>query len=118
MFKIIEGDFKNNKYSNEEYLDNWPLLYILENGKQAYIGESTHAKTRMTQHASVEEKTITVNPAQYYDKNGSRTAEYQELLNYITNIYYVLLTRGIKGTYLYVCNDDLRDYLSQFIEME
>lgn len=40
MFKIIEGDFKNNKYSNEEYLDNWPMLYILENGKKAYIGES------------------------------------------------------------------------------
>lgn len=28
MFKIIEGDFKNNKYSDEEYLDNWPMLYI------------------------------------------------------------------------------------------
>ena len=42
MFKIIEGDFKNNKYSNEEYLDNWPMLYILENGKKAYIGESNH----------------------------------------------------------------------------
>lgn len=49
MFKIIEGDFKNNKYSNEEYLDNWPMLYILENGKKAYIGESNHVKTRMTQ---------------------------------------------------------------------
>ena len=42
MFKIIEGDFKNNKYSDEEYLDNWPMLYILENGRQAYIGESSH----------------------------------------------------------------------------
>ena len=39
MFKIIEGDFRNNQYSNEEYLDNWPMLYILESGKQAYIGE-------------------------------------------------------------------------------
>ena len=58
MFKIIEGNFKDSQYSNEEYLDNWPLLYILENGKQAYIGESTHAKTRMTQHATVEEKRI------------------------------------------------------------
>ena len=26
MFKIIEGDFKNNKYSDEEYLDNWPMV--------------------------------------------------------------------------------------------
>ena len=44
MFKIIEGDFKNNKYSDEEYLDNWPMLYILENGRQAYIGESSHVE--------------------------------------------------------------------------
>ena len=40
MFKIIEGDLKNNIYGNEEYLDNWPMLYLLENGKQIYIGES------------------------------------------------------------------------------
>ncbi len=58
MFKIIEGDFKNNKYSNEEYLDNWPMLYILENGKKAYIGESNNRKTRMTQHTTNEEKRI------------------------------------------------------------
>ena len=56
MFKIIEGDFKNNIYGNEEYLDNWPMLYLLENGKQIYIGESNHVKTRMTQHSSNVEK--------------------------------------------------------------
>jgi len=33
-------------------------------------------------------------------------------------IYYVLLARGIKGTYLYVCDDDLREYLSNYIETE
>ena len=33
MFKIIEGNFKKGQYSDEEYLDNWPMLYILENGK-------------------------------------------------------------------------------------
>ena len=37
MFKIVDGDFKNNKYSDEDFLDNWPMLYILENGKQAFI---------------------------------------------------------------------------------
>lgn len=54
----------------------------------------------------------------YFDKNGKRTASYDDLLKYITNVYYVLMTRGIKGTYLYVCDDDLRDYLSQYMEME
>ena len=28
------------------------------------------------------------------------------------------MTRGIKGTYLYVCDDELRRYLSQYMEVE
>ena len=27
MFKIIEGDFKNQEYGTENYLTNWPMLY-------------------------------------------------------------------------------------------
>ena len=61
---------------------------------------------------------VIVRPECYFDKNGKRTASYEELYEYITNIYYVLLTRGIKGTYLYVCDDDLREYLKQYVEME
>ena len=61
---------------------------------------------------------IIINPNNYYDKNGKRTANDEELLDYITNIYYVLLTRGIKGTYLYVCDTDLREYLEKYIETE
>ena len=65
-----------------------------------------------------EDKSIVVYPDHYYDKNGKRTATEKELLEYITNVYYVLLTRGIKGTYLYVCDDNLREYLQQYIETE
>ena len=86
MFKIIEGDFKNNTYSDEDYLDNWPMLYILENGKQAYIGESTHAKTRMIQHASAEEKRIFDKVHFIYSKlfNQSVTFDYEsKLIQYI-----------------------------------
>lgn len=86
MFKVIDGDFKNNVYSNEEYLDNWPMLYILENGKQAYIGESTHVKTRMTQHATVEEKKIFDKVHFIYSKmfNQSVTFDYEsKLIQYI-----------------------------------
>lgn len=86
MFKIIEGDFKNNQYSNEEYLDNWPMLYILENGKQAYIGESNHVKTRMTQHSSVEEKRIFDKVHFIYSRmfNQSVTFDYEsKLIQYI-----------------------------------
>lgn len=37
-----------------------------------------------------------------------------DLLRFITNIYGVLLTRGIRGTYVYVCDPDLRTYMRQF----
>lgn len=82
MFKIIDGDFKNNIYGNESYLDNWPMLYILENGKQAYIGESNHVKTRMTQHATNEEKKIFDKVHFIYSKmfNQSVTFDYESKL--------------------------------------
>lgn len=60
MFKIIEGDYKNSEYSSEEYLDNWPMVYNLENGKEAYIGVLNHVKTIMTQHATKRKKRATM----------------------------------------------------------
>ena len=43
---------------NESCLTNWPMLYILENGRQAYIGESNHVKNPMSQHHNSSEKRI------------------------------------------------------------
>ncbi|MEG2369329.1 MAG: DNA/RNA helicase domain-containing protein, partial [Raoultibacter sp.] len=50
----------------------------------------------------------------YFDKNGQATASPEELTQYIKNIYYVLLTRGIYGTHVYVHNAELRRYLSRY----
>jgi SOS-response transcriptional repressor LexA len=36
----------------------------------------------------------------------------EELKRYVINIYKTLLTRGILGTYVFVCGDELRMYLS------
>jgi len=46
---------------------------------------------------------------------GKRFSD-DELLTFITNIYAVLLTRGIRGTYVYVCDPGLRDYIRSVIE--
>ena len=35
-----------------------------------------------------------------------------DLLQFIRNIYAVLLTRGMRGTYIYVCDPHLRDYMA------
>ena len=61
---------------------------------------------------------IIIRPECYFDKNGKITASYEALKKYITNVYYVLMTRGIKGTYLYICDDELREYFSKYIEEE
>lgn len=55
------------------------------------------------------------NKSSYYDRNGFATASEEELDRYIKNIYYVLLTRGILGTHIYVTNQRLREYFANFL---
>ena len=86
MFKITEGDFKNQVYGNESYLSNWPMLYILENGKQAYIGKSNHVKNRMAQHHNSSDKRIFDKVHFIYSSkfNQSVTFDYEaKLIQYI-----------------------------------
>lgn len=63
-----------------------------------------------------------VDRASYFDKKGKennktlgRAYTDEDLLRFISNIYAVLLTRGIRGTYVYVCDPELRAYLKEFI---
>ena len=65
-----------------------------------------------------EAKRIIIRPKNYFDQNGKKTAEYRELLEYIQHIYYVLMTRGIQGTFLYICDLDLKEFFSQYIEVQ
>ncbi|QBE97973.1 hypothetical protein PMF13cell1_03536 [Blautia producta] len=86
MFKITEGDFKNQRYGEESYLSNWPMLYILDNGKQAYIGESNHVKNRMFQHHGSLDKRIFDKVHFIYSSkfNQSVTFDYEsKLIQYI-----------------------------------
>jgi DUF2075 family protein len=55
----------------------------------------------------------------YYDKKGKQNNPGQkltddDLLEYVQNIYSVLLTRGIRGTYLHVVDEQLREYLRPY----
>ncbi len=59
----------------------------------------------------------------YYDTQGKMNnrmlgIEYSDddLLAYVRNIYAVLLTRGICGTFVFVCDDALRTYLRPFFD--
>jgi DUF2075 family protein len=57
----------------------------------------------------------------YFDRkgkarNGLLGIEYSDddVLALVRNIYRVLLTRGMRGTYVYVCNPALRERLRPF----
>ncbi|TXC85170.1 DNA/RNA helicase domain-containing protein [Luteibaculum oceani] len=59
---------------------------------------------------------IIIKEENYYDKNGKQSVRSpEELKSFILNIYRTILLRGIRGTYVYVCDPELRKYLSQHI---
>lgn len=54
----------------------------------------------------------------YFDINGrAGVHDPKELERYIINIYKTLLTRGIKGTYVYIVDDNLRQYFEECLSM-
>jgi DUF2075 family protein/DNA replication protein DnaC len=61
-------------------------------------------------------KRLVVDKKKYFDRNGhAGITDPNELEGYIKNIYKTLLTRGIKGTYIYVVDKNLREYLYNII---
>jgi DUF2075 family protein len=68
-----------------------------------------------------EAKRLFFDRSNYYDKRAiwnnnmlDITYSDEDLLRNIINIYVVLLTRGIRGTYVYVCDEPLRERLRPF----
>lgn len=63
-------------------------------------------------------KKIVINKDNYFDINGKKGIDNEkELHDYIINIYKVMMTRGILGTYIYVCDEKLRKYLSNLLKV-
>lgn len=56
-----------------------------------------------------------VDKNKYKDRNGHQGADQEELERYVINIYKTLLTRAIRGTHVYVVDDNLRRYFKQFL---
>lgn len=59
---------------------------------------------------------IIIKKENYFDKNGKQSInDPKELKNFIINIYKTIMLRGIKGTYIYICDPNLRAYFESFI---
>ena len=62
--------------------------------------------------------TIKIDPSNYYDAKGKQgIKEPEKLKEYILNIYKTMMLRGIKGTYIYVCDPALRAYFKNFVKV-
>ncbi|MCC8146020.1 MAG: DUF2075 domain-containing protein, partial [Bacteroidales bacterium] len=59
---------------------------------------------------------IRVNKKSLFSNEVKKGATDNEIREYVLNTYAVLFTRAIKGTYVYVCDDALREYFSSFID--
>ncbi len=63
-----------------------------------------------------ETQEIIIKEENYFDKNGKQSIkDPKELKAFILNIYKTIMLRGIKGTYIFVCDPLLRAYFESFI---
>lgn len=60
---------------------------------------------------------IKVDRANFHDRNLKTNTSEEDIARFVLNTYAVLMTRGIIGTYVYVCDEQLRIYLQQYIPL-
>lgn len=70
-----------------------------------------------------ETRRIVFDRANYFDKKGMENnprlgIEYsdEDVLRFVTNVYSVLMTRGVRGTYVYVVDSPLREFVQTALE--
>nr|WP_307991494.1 DNA/RNA helicase domain-containing protein [uncultured Niameybacter sp.] len=99
-------DWVNSEYALEEV----GCIHTIQGYDLNYVGVIIGNEIRY------EKGEIVIDETCYYDMNGKKTIKDPEILKrYILNIYKTLLTRGIRGTYIYICDEPLRTYFKQFM---
>ncbi|WP_235713409.1 DNA/RNA helicase domain-containing protein [Bacillus mycoides] len=122
LFDIFDGD---NGYKWNSKIENWintessskeiGCIHTIQGADLNYVGiiigeELVYNPTT---------NKIEVIRENYFDRNGStiksQDKNNEELLKYIKHIYYVHLSRGIDGCYIYVANPELKNYLKEIV---
>ena len=62
-----------------------------------------------------ESDSIVIDRSKFFDSKVKDGVDYDTLKQYIVNSYKVMMTRGIKGCYVYACNPRMQNYLKRFI---
>lgn len=63
-----------------------------------------------------ESNSIIIDRNKFYDSKVKDGVSDEMLKQYIINSYKVMMTRGIRGCYIYACNPRMQKYLKRFIE--
>ncbi len=59
---------------------------------------------------------LVIDKTKYFDKYGKNgVTDINDLKSYIVNIYKTVLYRGIKGVYIYACNENFKKYLKMHL---
>ena len=119
VFKNINGcsmKWNNRKNSGwirrDECKNEVGSIYTLSGIDLNYVGVIIGPEL----YFDLQDNRIKVNTDKFYDNVVKKNTSDKKLLEFILNTYGVLLTRAIKGTYIYVYDDALRDYLTKFID--
>ena len=102
---------KNQNWVNSKKEKNEiGCIHVLEGVDTDYLG------VIVGDEINCKDDKIDVDEDSYKDKVGKKCLDnHEQLIQFITNVYYILLTRAMKGTYLYVRNPKMKDYLLKYI---
>lgn len=137
---VSRGKVKKNTYDIhiDDYKARWnstPKDWIDSKNSLEEVGsihtlqgyDLNYAGVIIGKDLRLDEKTgkLTFDRANYFDKKGVERNKYfgrewtqKELLQWVRNIYFVLLTRGRLGTFVYVCDEPLREYMRTFVRAD
>lgn len=114
----IEGNYYRWNSTNQDWVNSADALYEIGCIHTIQGYDLNYVGVIIGHEIGYREGRIEICDKNYYDKYGKQSIEDPNVLRrYILNIYKTLLTRGIKGTYIYICNEELREYFKKFITM-
>jgi DUF2075 family protein len=106
-----DKDWINNPKNNKNPLDEIGCIHTVQGYDLNYTGVIFGKEINFNPITNK----IEIDKNKYFDKYGRIGANDEELKSYIINIYKTIMYRGIKGTFIYACHKELRDYLSNHI---
>ena len=108
-YKLKWNHTTSNWINTKESINEVGCIHTVQGYDLNYAGVIIGPEISYNPH----KKEFQIDKDNYYDRNGyAGVDDPEELKRYIINIYKVLLTRGIKGTYVYIVDDDLRKYFN------